>query len=51
MGNTENEKQKKNKYTECLHCEHFFECELKKQKRTTGCLHFSEAKEGKDTRN
>lgn len=33
--------KEKNKFSECIHCERFFECKLKKDK-PTNCLHFKE---------
>lgn len=36
--------EKKNKFSECVHCEKFFECEIKKNKPDQ-CLYFKERKE------
>ena len=38
------------KYLECLHCENFLKCELKKNKITDRCVNFEERKDLKNER-
>lgn len=41
---------KAEKYLECLHCEKFLKCELKKNKITDRCVNFEERKDLKNER-